>query len=202
MTLMKESLSEVFPNPVEIDTNLAHICVSASGPDKAGWVALITRAIANEGGNVTHSKMVRLGNEFIIMMHVAVPPGRGEVVAQCLYQNEELKPLNIRTSILSRRETGKFREPVMGLRIHCVGEDKPGMMATITEKLAKENLSVENITTEIRMGKNGKRNFVINCDCTASVGLKKHTLDLLVEDFTELKRAMNLDIFDIRVHAV
>jgi len=124
MTLMKESLSEVFPNPVEIDTNLAHICVSASGPDKAGWVALITRAIANEGGNVTHSKMVRLGNEFIIMMHVAVPPGRGEVVAQCLYQNEELKPLNIRTSILSRRETGKFREPVMGLRIHCVGEDK------------------------------------------------------------------------------
>ena len=37
-TLMKEGLNELFSSSVDLDPNLAHVCISAQGPDKIGWV--------------------------------------------------------------------------------------------------------------------------------------------------------------------
>jgi glycine cleavage system regulatory protein len=85
---------------------------------------MLARNVAAEGGNVTFSKMVRLGQEFIILMHVAVPPEQKDALVKSLKNNKDLKPLNIRTTGLSRRKTGKYDKPTTGLRIHCVGEDK------------------------------------------------------------------------------
>jgi predicted amino acid-binding ACT domain protein len=124
LKIFEEGLQEYFTCPVELDKNLSHIVVTASGPDKVGWVAMLARNVAAEGGNVTFSKMVRLGQEFIILMHVAVPPEQKDTLLKSLKRNKDLKPLNIRTTGLSRRETGKYDKPTTGLRIHCVGEDK------------------------------------------------------------------------------
>jgi glycine cleavage system regulatory protein len=101
-----------------------HICISASGPDKAGWVALVADEVAKGGGNVTHAKMMRLGNEFIVLMHVSVDPEQRWALVKNLKRNTELKPLNIRTTNLTRRMTGMYEKPVHGLRIHCIGEDR------------------------------------------------------------------------------
>ena len=198
--LMKEGIGELFNCEVETDTSSAHICVSAAGPDKVGWVSLVADAVANEGGNITQRKMIRLGNEFIILMHVAVPPEKVRTLISHINSNEDLEPLNIRTSFLTKRQTGKFDKAVSGLRIHCLGKDRPGMLAAVAKKVSEEKLSVENITTEIRMDKSGNRLFSIDCDCTSSKRLSKKELEDLFEDFNVLKKELNFDIVDIRVH--
>ena len=124
LKIFEEGLQEYFTCPVELDRDMNHIVVTASGPDKNGWVALLSRTVANEGGNVTFSKMVRLGQEFIILMHVAVPPEQQKTLLKALNGDKQLQPLNIRTSSLQRRSTGKYEKPVVGITMHCVGEDK------------------------------------------------------------------------------
>jgi len=124
LKIFEEGLDEYFTCPVELDREMSHIVISASGPDKVGWVTQLSRAVADEGGNVTFSKMVRLGQEFIVLMHVAVPPQQTKTLVKSLNNNKELRPLNIRTSSVSRRATGKYEKPVVGMQVHCVGEDK------------------------------------------------------------------------------
>lgn len=198
--LMKEGIGELFTSQVDTDTSLAHICVSASGPDKVGWVSLVAGAVAGEGGNITHSKMIRLGHEFIILMHVAVPPEKVRTLVSHINGNEDLEPLNIRTSFLTKRQTGKYEKAQTGVRIHCLGKDRPGMLAAVAKKVSEAKLSVENISTEIRMDRSGNRLFSIDCDCTATKKLSKEELDTLFGDFNVLKDELQFDIVDIRVH--
>jgi len=123
-TLVREGLDELFSSPVDADPTLSHVYISAAGPDRVGWVSKVAGKVAEHEGNVTHSKMVRLGDDFIILMHVGVPPGKKLAMVDALKSDSELEPLNIRTSFLSRRQTGGHEKAVMGVRIHCVGPDR------------------------------------------------------------------------------
>lgn len=236
LNLMKEGLTDLFQSPVDLDKNLAHFSISASGVDRPGWVALLSRVVAEDGGNVTHSKMVRLGEDFIILMHVAVPPEKRRKLIKALAQNKELKPLNIQTSQLSRRNTGKFEQPCLGLRIHSIGEDRcvslhfkyffaptmkyyvvhlfntfifnfhhsyafvrPGILASLSEAIAEKGMSIENVSTEIRMGKNGRRKFIIDMECTSSSQWDRDGISEATEDLSRLKDDLQLDVIDVRI---
>lgn len=161
---------------------------------------MVANAVANEGGNITHSKMIRLGHEFTILMHVSVPPEKLRTLVSHINSNKELEPLNIKTSFLTKRQTGKYKKAMTGIRIHCVGKDRPGMLAAVAQKVSEGNLSVENITTEIEMDRRGERNFVIDCDCTATHVMSKSELDELFNDFNILKDELQFDIVDVRIH--
>ena len=124
MHLFEDSLHDYFASPVDIDTAKAHICISASGPDKVGWVAILARTISTHGGNVTHSKMLRLGSQFTVLLHVSVAPENRKKLISGLYSEDDLDPLNLKISGLSRRQPGTFAEPTLALRIHCVGMDR------------------------------------------------------------------------------
>jgi predicted amino acid-binding ACT domain protein len=120
--ILLEGLDTFNTTPVEMDSNMEHMNISAAGKQRPGLVALLARHIADYGGNVTHSKMVRLGEEFIIQMHVAVPKEQINNFRQSL-RERKLKELDIQATKLTRRATKK--DPaVLGLRIHCVGEDR------------------------------------------------------------------------------
>ena len=133
-------------------------------------------------------------------MHVAVPPEKVRTLVSHINSNEDLEPLNIRTSFLTKRQTGKYEKAQTGVRIHCLGKDRPGMLAAVAKKVSEAKLSVENISTEIRMDRSGNRLFSIDCDCTATKQLTKEELDALFGDFNVLKDELQFDIVDIRVH--
>lgn len=124
LTMIKESLDDIFASPVDLDKNLSHICISGAGPDRIGYVAMMARAVADNGGNVTHSKMIRLGQEFTTLMHVSIEPEKQQQLIKSLRDNKDLKPMNIRASALKRRETGSYKDSVVGFKIHVVGADR------------------------------------------------------------------------------
>ena len=124
LTMMEEGLDVLFTSPIELDRHKSHIMITASGQDKPGWVAQLSRAVSDAGGNVTHSRMVRLGSEFIILMHVSVEPSEHRNLLKKVKRDPHLRPLNVQCNTISRRKTGTYQEAVMGVRVRCVGADK------------------------------------------------------------------------------
>lgn len=122
--MMEEGFDVLFTQPVELQANRDHIMITAGGHDKPGWVAILSRAVADAGGNITHSKMVRLGKDFIISMHTDVEPGKQQQLIRALQKNPELQALSISCNGLSRRDTGTYQPPVLGLSIKAIGYDR------------------------------------------------------------------------------
>ena len=120
--LLQEGLDSLNTTPVELDETMYHVNISAVGKDRPGLVAMLSRHIAAHGGNVTHSKMVRLGEEFIIQMHVAIAPESASDFLKSLKSRELNKELSIQTTKLTKRCSSK--NSVFGMRLHCVGKDK------------------------------------------------------------------------------
>jgi hypothetical protein len=73
------------------------------------------------------------------------------------------------------------------------------MLAAIAGKLSEVNMSVENLTTELRTGKGGRRDFVIDAECVSSYKLNKDDLNQLFHDFSVLKEELGFDVLDVRV---
>jgi glycine cleavage system regulatory protein len=74
------------------------------------------------------------------------------------------------------------------------------MLAAVAEKIASKGMSIEDITTELRVSGRGQREFVIDALVSSPTLLEKDNLDLCIEDFSSLKEDLELSHFDIRVH--
>jgi glycine cleavage system regulatory protein len=125
--IVEEGFAEasfLFTETIQLDSQKSHVLITASGRDKPGWVARLSRHVADAGGSVTESKMVRLGDEFIILMHVAIDPDQQKIFTNNIAKSPQLKPLQIKCQNISRRKTGTFQAPVSGVHIHCSGADK------------------------------------------------------------------------------
>jgi len=79
---------------------------------------------------------------------------------------------------------------------------RPGKLAAISEKVLSLGLSVDNISTELRMGKGGRRDFVVNADCTSAFVTinDKQKLEEIFDDLSTLKSSLKLEVLDVRVH--
>ena len=122
------SSSYLFTEPIDLASDKHHIVITASGRDRPGWVALLSRAVTDGGGSVTESRMVRLGDEFIIVMHVAVPFEQLKSIQNKLRNAKPLQPLNIKCTSIARRKTGTYQAPMSGVRIRCIGADRYVLM--------------------------------------------------------------------------
>jgi predicted amino acid-binding ACT domain protein len=122
--LVMEGLDAFNQTPVELDANMDHISLSAAGSDRPGLVAMLSRHVADFQGNVTHSKMVRLGEEFIVQMHVALPKDTTKTFLNSIKRKNTLtRDLDIQATPLTQRICPK-KKAVLGMKIHAVGIDR------------------------------------------------------------------------------
>lgn len=76
------------------------------------------------------------------------------------------------------------------------------MLASISEVLTEAGLSVENVSTDLKRGKGGRLDFVVEADCVTTTHLDKEEIQKLVEDVQSLKKSLELDIADLRLQKV
>jgi hypothetical protein len=76
---------------------------------------------------------------------------------------------------------------------------RPGMLASISESIFAAGLSVENVHTALRRGKNGRLDFVCEADCVATSYMDHEHIEEMVRNLSLLKQQHDLDICDIRV---
>jgi len=78
---------------------------------------------------------------------------------------------------------------------------RPGMVALVAEKAAEKGMTIDSMSTSIRIGKNGKREFVIDAMVSSSDMAHRSNIDQIVSDLSTIKQDLNLSHFDIFVHA-
>jgi hypothetical protein len=74
------------------------------------------------------------------------------------------------------------------------------MLAMVAEKMASKGMSLENVTTSLRVGNNGQREFVIDALVSSLNLADKENLDACIADISTLQEDLELSHFDIRVH--
>lgn len=141
----------VMPPPA-LDSSRAHVLVTVHGVDRPGMVAAVSRSVYEAGGNLTTGKMIKLGGEFAVMMHVECEPDRLPALREALHNNKfpALEGCDMRTTqVLALNDGAPL--PAYVAHVRLTGPDQPGLVMRLTEVLAQNGLSVEHIQTEQHM---------------------------------------------------
>ena len=75
------------------------------------------------------------------------------------------------------------------------------MVALLAERAASKGLSIDNLTTSLRIGANGTREFVIDAMVSSANMADMDNLDAIISDLSTLKTDLELSHFDVFVHA-
>lgn len=81
-----------------------------------------------------------------------------------------------------------------------VFSSRPAMIAMFSEKTFDRGLSIENLSTSLRIGKDGQREFVIDALVSSPTSFETENLDACIAYLSSLEDELQLSHFDIRVH--
>lgn len=141
----------VMPPPA-LDPARSHVLVTVHGMDRPGMVAAVSRSIYDAGGNLTTGKMIKLGGEFAVMMHVECEPSQLALLRENLHAKKfpALEGCDVETRQVVALNDGAPL-PAFTAHVRLTGPDQPGLVMRLTEVLAQHGLNVEHIQTEQHM---------------------------------------------------
>jgi glycine cleavage system transcriptional repressor len=121
-----------------------NLVISALGNDKPGIVNELSKAVLDQGGNITESRMTVLGGEFAMMLMVT---GTQECIDNIVSKLEETgKNLNL-TLIAKETQAQESDQKRLPYQITVVSMDHPGIVHNISDFLSSRNLNIEEIDT-------------------------------------------------------
>lgn len=121
------------------------LIVSLIGPDRPGLVEQLSREITASGGNWESSRMSRLSGQFAGMVHVVIAPAALEGL------ESRLKNLENNGMQVSVTTTGTEAQPESSgnhCQLEVVGQDRSGIVSSITAALASAGVNVIEFETE------------------------------------------------------
>lgn len=146
------------------------------GADRSGLVELITACVADHGGNWLESRMCHLGGRFAGIARVEVPAERLAEMKRALHG---LEADGLRIVV----ESGGGTVVAYGVAatLELVGNDRPGILRTVTGVLAAHGVNVEELSSECvsaPMGGGDLFQAKARVLVPATVNLEKVRLDL------------------------
>lgn len=124
------------------------IVLTIISPDHPGIIQTVSEALKNHGGNWIQSSMSSLAGQFAGILLVSVPEKHTRA---CLKELKELESqgMHIIATVAGDEKPAEiFSEYSLAL----VGNDQPGIVNTVTQLLAKRNISVSELETEVQSG--------------------------------------------------
>ena len=145
----EDDVSAPAPRPPR-GSKTAHLCVTASGKDRVGLVHVLAKWIFDRGGNITGSKMLRMNDEFTVILHVT---SKDRVAAAHLRADllvGEGAPSPVADLTISAREVGGYADAsgVRHARIRLTGADRPGIVFRVTELLSRDGFNIDELATD------------------------------------------------------
>lgn len=120
------------------------LVISALGNDKSGIVNELSKAILNQGGNISESRMTVLGGEFAMMLLVT---GSQESIDNIISKLEDTGiSLNL-TLIAKETEIQESKNKRLPYQVTVVSMDHPGIVHNISDFLSSHKLNIEEIET-------------------------------------------------------
>ena len=164
------------------------LVVSVVGPDRQGIVSLLAECAQRFGANWAASRMTRLASEFAGMVHFEVPRENADALAGAL---RELESSGLQL-VIGRSDGATVAPEVRGVELTLVGEDRVGIVSSLTKTLAQRGISIENMHTEIvRTGVCGMQTFKVEAQLLVPAAI---SVDALRSELGGLASEMTLDI--------
>lgn len=125
---------------------LATLVMTVIGADRPGLVQLVAACVADHGGNWLESRMCRLGGQFAGILRVEVATGRRDELIAAL-QRLEVEGLRViihagGDGVATGRGPGSFAT------IELVGQDRPGILRSVSAVFAAHAVNVEELASE------------------------------------------------------
>lgn len=117
------------------------------GPDKPGLVELVSGTLAEHRANWQQSSMSRLAGKFAGILIASVEESHTEALLNALktLEADGLK-------VIAEVDNGANEPKGLSLTLDLIGHDKPGIVREISRALAKRNISVDRLETEVVSG--------------------------------------------------
>jgi len=125
--------------------SMVSILVSASGEDRPGIVATVTRVLYQMGGNLEDSAMTRLGGAFAVLVIARIEADRVAALEEAF---ASVDGLSIQVKTLSEAES---RPPSASggspYIISLYGADKPGIVYRVAALLEQLQVNITDVVT-------------------------------------------------------
>jgi glycine cleavage system regulatory protein/folate-dependent phosphoribosylglycinamide formyltransferase PurN len=166
----------------------ASLVVSIIGPDRPGIVSMVAERAQRYGANWAASRMTRMAGEFAGMVHLEVPRAHADALEAAL---RALEANGLRVTV-ARSDAAAVPSSLRSVELELVGEDRIGIVSSVTRILAERGVSIESIHTEIvRSGISGKQTFRIGAHLLAPASVD---IDVLRRELGALASEMMVDI--------
>ena len=123
----------------------ASLVVTIVGPDRPGIVRAIAERAKRHGANWAASRMASLQDQFAGIVHLQVPTGNAQALADALRALESTG-LQVEIARTEARPAPPGRRIV---RLELTGVDRPGIVNELSSRLAERGVSIEDLHTEI-----------------------------------------------------
>lgn len=164
------------------------LVVTIVGADRHGIVSLLAERAQQFGANWAASRMTRLAGEFAGMVHFEVPRENADAMAGALRALES----NGLQVVIARSDGQALPSELRSVELELVGEDRVGIVSSLTRMLAQRSISIETIHTEIvRSGGAGKQTFKVQAQLLVPATL---SIDALRAELGALASEMMVDI--------
>ncbi|MCW8884972.1 MAG: ACT domain-containing protein [Motiliproteus sp.] len=117
------------------------------GPDKPGLVELVSGTLAEHRANWQQSSMSRLAGKFAGILIASVGKERTESLLKAL---DQLEAQGLK--VIAEVDSGSGERQGQALTLELIGHDKPGIVREISRALAKRDISVDKLETEVVSG--------------------------------------------------
>lgn len=122
-------------------TTLVMTVISA---DRPGLVQLVAACVADHGGNWLESRMCHLGGQFAGILRVEVPAARSDELVRALGQ---LEGAGLRVIVHAESGGAPAAHGSVAM-LELVGQDRPGILRSVSGVLATHGVNVEELASE------------------------------------------------------
>jgi len=116
-----------------------------AGPDRPGLVKSLSAAISGAGGNWEGSRMARFSGHFAGVVHVVVSPDQ---LAQLKASLDSLASDGMLISMIESNGAPQVSPRGETRSLEVVGQDRTGIVSSISKALAGLGVNVEELVTE------------------------------------------------------
>lgn len=124
------------------------LVVTLIGPDRPGLVSAVSDKAAEFGANWADSLMANLAGRFAGIVHLQVPAKNAAALTAAL---RGLESPGMRISVAAG-EPAPAATSTRRLNLDLVGQDRPGIIKSISHELAQRGISIEKLQTHIESG--------------------------------------------------
>jgi glycine cleavage system transcriptional repressor len=162
--------------------------LAATGRDRPGIVAAVTRVLLDHGVNIEDAEMAILRGHFAIVLVLSAPDELGERQLRDELETvgREL-PLEALTLSAVEQLVGESPEPTHAISVY--GADHPGIVHGVAEALARHEVNVVDLST--RVVGDDEPIYVMLLDVTLPASLDETALDELL---ARVGRELGVDV--------